>query len=111
MTRRFLLKRRGTVELRASVWSADGLPPLSQVCERPLNWEGEGKPSALQTLRDFTTNRAILTLILLSCVVPSLSAAQESKDPVRVDDKTDAIIKSALKFLASKQLPNGAWGS
>ena len=33
------------------------------------------------------------------------------RDPVRVDEKTDAIIKSALKFLVAKQLPNGAWGS
>ncbi len=55
--------------------------------------------------------RVILTLILLCCLVWSVSAAQEAKDPVRVDEKTDAIIKSALKYLASKQLPNGAWGS
>jgi Prenyltransferase and squalene oxidase repeat len=33
------------------------------------------------------------------------------KDPVVVDDKTEAIIKGALRYLASKQLPTGAWGS
>jgi len=33
------------------------------------------------------------------------------RDPVRVDEKTDQIIKGALKWLASKQAPNGAWGS
>ena len=32
-------------------------------------------------------------------------------DPVRVDEKTDAVIKGALKWLTSKQAPNGAWGS
>ena len=30
------------------------------------------------------------------------------KDPVVVDAKTEAVIKGALKFLAGKQLPNGA---
>lgn len=33
------------------------------------------------------------------------------KDPVRVDDKTEAVIKNALRWLAAKQQPNGAWGS
>ena len=33
------------------------------------------------------------------------------RDPVRVDEKTDAIIKGTLKWLASKQSPNGAWAS
>jgi hypothetical protein len=33
------------------------------------------------------------------------------RDPVRVDEKTDQVIKGALKWLASKQAPNGAWGS
>ena len=32
-------------------------------------------------------------------------------DPVKVDAKTEKIIKAALKFLASKQQPNGAWGT
>jgi len=41
------------------------------------------------------------------------SLAQEpgKKDPVIVDEKTEAVIKGALKWLASKQLPSGAWGS
>ena len=34
-----------------------------------------------------------------------------ARDPVRVDEKTDQVIKGALKWLASKQAPNGAWGS
>jgi hypothetical protein len=39
--------------------------------------------------------------------------AQEAgkRDPIIVDEKTEAIIKSSLKWLASKQLPSGAWGN
>jgi hypothetical protein len=39
------------------------------------------------------------------------NAAVSTRDTVRVDEKTDQIIKGALKWLASKQAPNGAWGS
>src|SRR5688572_16054819 len=38
-------------------------------------------------------------------------AAVATRDPVRVDEKTDQVIRGALKWLASKQAPNGAWGS
>ena len=37
--------------------------------------------------------------------------APVKRDPVRVDDKTEAVIKGALKWLASKQSPNGAWAA
>ena len=37
------------------------------------------------------------------------AATTSTRDPVRVDEKTDAVIKGALKWLASKQSPNGAW--
>jgi prenyltransferase beta subunit len=33
------------------------------------------------------------------------------RDPVRVDEKTEQVIRGALKWLASKQSPNGAWAS
>jgi hypothetical protein len=36
-------------------------------------------------------------------------APASTRDPVRVDEKTDAVIKGALKWLGSKQSPNGAW--
>ena len=39
----------------------------------------------------------------------SADAPVAARDPVRVDEKTEAIIKGALKWLASKQSPNGAW--
>lgn len=39
----------------------------------------------------------------------SAEAAVAGRDPVRVDGKTEAVIKGALKWLASKQSPNGAW--
>ena len=58
-----------------------------------------------------------LTLRLLCCagfllLVPLESGAAEEparKDPVVVDEKTESVIKGALKYLASKQSPNGAW--
>src|SRR4051812_46076932 len=34
-----------------------------------------------------------------------------ARDAVRLDEKTEAVIKGALKWLASKQQPNGAWAS
>jgi len=52
---------------------------------------------------------------LLCCLITPLLLAQAppavEKDPVRVDDKTEAVIKGALRWLAGKQQPNGAWGS
>src|SRR5262245_58286620 len=55
---------------------------------------------------------ALCALLLFSFQL-SVTLAQEiaGRDTVRVDEKTDGVIKGALKFLASKQLPNGAWGS
>ena len=41
----------------------------------------------------------------------SADAPATPRDPIRVDEKTEPIIKGALKWLASKQAPNGAWGS
>lgn len=35
----------------------------------------------------------------------------QRKDKVVVDEKTEAVIRGGLKWLVSKQLPNGAWGS
>jgi hypothetical protein len=60
--------------------------------------------------------RPWLLAVALAClvVVPSLPVfSQETgrKDKVVVDEKTELVIKGALKWLASKQLPNGAWGS
>jgi hypothetical protein len=37
--------------------------------------------------------------------------ARPDPDAVVVDDRTETVIKGALKYLASKQLANGAWGS
>ena len=56
---------------------------------------------------------ARLTALLLCLVGTGAVQAEEPpiKDPVVVDAPTDAIIQGALKYLASKQLPNGSWGS
>lgn len=57
----------------------------------------------------------LAVLLALVFFAASLAAADSSpvppRDPVRLDEKTEAIVKGALKWLASKQLPNGAWGS
>ncbi len=53
----------------------------------------------------------LLCLSLLTCQAAERNAAPARKDKVVVDEKTEAVIKGALRWLASKQLPNGAWGS
>ena len=40
-----------------------------------------------------------------------VAAAEIPKDDVVVDDKTEAVIKGALKWLAAKQQPNGSWNT
>jgi hypothetical protein len=50
-------------------------------------------------------------LLLFTPHLPLRAEEAAKKDPVVVDDKTEAVIKGALKWLASKQLPNGAWGA
>ena len=40
---------------------------------------------------------------------PATPAPEIPKDDVVVDDKTEAVIKGALKWLAAKQQPNGSW--
>lgn len=47
-------------------------------------------------------------LPVLAAEPPALEPTE--KDPVVVDEKTDDAIRGALKYLASKQLVNGAWG-
>src|SRR4051812_24024165 len=48
-------------------------------------------------------------LCLLTAARLGISGEPARKDPVVVDEKTEAVIKGALKYLASKQSPNGAW--
>src|SRR3982750_855199 len=38
-------------------------------------------------------------------------AADIPKDDIVVDDRTEATIRGALKWLASKQQPNGSWNT
>ena len=67
-------------------------------------------------------NASCFVLILLVATVAlfasSAGAAEgrksdpvQRKDDVVVDEKTEAIIRGGLKWLVSKQMPNGAWGS
>src|SRR6266478_1298618 len=48
-------------------------------------------------------------LHFLTAALPAALAEPARKDPIVVDEKTEPIIKGALKYLASKQSPNGAW--
>jgi hypothetical protein len=52
------------------------------------------------------------SLVALGLLIFFTASAQNNakRDPVVVDEKTEALIKGALKWLASKQQPNGAWG-
>ena len=66
-------------------------------------------PEVLSVMR---VKRSLLFTILLFAFLSKASAQEGNlRDAVKVDDKTDTLIKSALKWLASKQLPNGAWGT
>ena len=58
----------------------------------------------------------ILSLALAFVVVvgiPARSAVAQSarQDTVTVDEPTEAVVKGALKYLASKQTASGAWGA
>src|SRR6185295_2977402 len=50
----------------------------------------------------------LATMGLPSCAQEAGSDSAR-KDTVKVDDKTETVIKGALKYLAAKQSPNGAW--
>jgi hypothetical protein len=53
-----------------------------------------------------------LSLLIVSPLALPLHAQEAARrDSVIVDDKTEAVIKGALRWLASKQQPNGSWGS
>jgi len=49
--------------------------------------------------------------IVLIALCPAWAQEPARKDPVTVDEKTEAVIKGALKYLVSKQSPNGAWAA
>ena len=63
----------------------------------------------------FRRGTLVVWLIAMSTLFhdASLRAADSAtkRDTVVVDEKTETVIKGALKWLASKQLANGAWGS
>lgn len=56
-------------------------------------------------------NKLLLPAIYCVCAlaVGAQPAPPVTRDPVRVDEKTEAVLKGALKWLASKQAPNGEW--
>ena len=54
--------------------------------------------------------RAATTGLLLFAL-PLRAQFGGKSDPVKVDEHTDAVIKGSLRWLVSKQAPNGAWGT
>jgi prenyltransferase beta subunit len=60
--------------------------------------------------RTATVLLAAFALALVSAPAQERTAAQSGRDAVMVDGKTEEAIRGALKWLASKQTPNGAWG-
>src|SRR5262249_26023687 len=105
--RRFYDFRSAAVELsdgRATVSS----PRRWAWCTNPLRRRAEDSRPYLYSI---SLSRFLLPFLLLVSVALLPAAEPPRRDPVVVDEKTEAVIKGALKYLASKQLPNGAWGS
>lgn len=84
-------------------WSAGGLARKMITCVSAC---GRGRPRSISSAICFATLCA-----MLSHAAESPLPEPSGKDPVVIDEKTEAVVKGALKFLASKQSPNGAWGS
>ena len=57
----------------------------------------------------YYSDEAAPPLALIHLAAPLVAQERLKKDTVIVDEKTESIIKGALKYLASKQSPNGAW--
>src|SRR3990172_8892233 len=59
--------------------------------------------------------RALIATLLFLTSLPAAHAQEAAldpfKDPVVLDQKTETTIQGALRFLAAKQTPTGAWGS
>ena len=57
--------------------------------------------------------RFLAGLLLASLILrgQAQNAPPAQRDPVRVDEKTEAVLNGALKWLASKQAPNGEWAT
>ncbi len=57
----------------------------------------------------------VLILLLMLAVSPlpaqERGAAQEGRDAVTVDARTEEVIRGSLRWLATRQNPNGSWGS
>jgi hypothetical protein len=51
----------------------------------------------------------MLCLLLLTAALPARS--QVVQDNVVVDEKTEQVIRAALRYLATKQSPNGSWSN
>jgi len=80
-------------------WSAGGLPRSD--CRGYISERGRPRSKVALCLG--------IALLSLPMFGAAPRTAEPSKDPVVIDEKTEAVVKGALKWLASKQSPNGAW--
>jgi hypothetical protein len=61
-----------------------------------------------------TVMRSLLAPLLFVAFAAYTACGQvpaPARDTVKIDAKTEAVVRGALKWLASKQQPNGAWAS
>ncbi len=65
----------------------------------------------MRTLPTIVFIATLITATLCRAAEPATNpASQPAADTVVVDDKTEAVLKGSLKFLAGKQTPGGSWG-
>src|SRR5262245_11858501 len=67
--------------------------------------------SATQCHPHMSSKCISLALALLAAVAATAAPENTRQDKVTVDEKTDAVIKGAVKWLASKQAVNGGLGT
>ena len=78
----------------------------------PCRTKAPNSSSLRGCLGTFVRTRFCHVALFISFTLSALAAPPAvRKDDVIVDEKTEAVIKGAMRWLASKQLPNGAWGS
>src|SRR5262245_50465868 len=67
-------------------------------------------PHRSDLLPDVTIKLVLALTLWLALDLTARGQPSVRKDNVTVDEKTEAVIKGGLKWLASKQMANGAWG-
>ena len=77
--------------------------------QRVLSSTMRTKLLALTTLAALTTFSLVARQPALRAAPADAAKAEVPKDDVIVDERTEVVIKGAIKWLAAKQQPNGSW--